>query len=184
MKNSLRSAFTLVELLVVMAIIGLLVSLLIPTMQTTMDKAKSITCMGNLRQIGLAVNLYVVDHDGTYPFVESDPSDPVYPSQETEAKPIKDALTPYGITPQVLRCPMDQGGASSYFQTKGSSYQWVPILDGETKVNPRIYTPRGAFTVSPSMIRICMDYEPVHFNRCNRLYGDGHVVAQLVDPAP
>ena len=54
------------------------------------------------------------------------------------------------------------------------------MLDGEVKVNPVVYGRRGgARTVNPARMRLCMDFEPVHFNRANRLYADGHVVAAM-----
>ncbi len=88
-------------------------------------------------------------------------------------------LGPYGVTPQLLQCPSDLK-ASNYFHSRGSSYQWRPMLDGEVKVNPVVYGRRGgARTVNPARMRLCMDFEAVHFNRVNRLYADGHVVAAM-----
>ena len=58
----LRSqAFTLVELLVVVAIIGMLASLALPSLRSAAEKAKGARCLGNLRQIGVAVQQYVAD---------------------------------------------------------------------------------------------------------------------------
>lgn len=64
MKNS--RAFTLIELLVVVAIIGILSSLLLVAVQSAKAKAKTTECKNNLRQLGLALQMYVGDHDA-YP---------------------------------------------------------------------------------------------------------------------
>lgn len=62
-----RRAFTLVELLVVIAIIGVLVGLLLPALQSARSAARSATCKNNMRQIGLALHQYCNTHGGEFP---------------------------------------------------------------------------------------------------------------------
>jgi prepilin-type processing-associated H-X9-DG protein len=60
-------AFTLVELLVVIGIIALLIAILLPTLSSAREGAKSVKNLSNLRQLGLGVELYRNDNKGFYP---------------------------------------------------------------------------------------------------------------------
>jgi prepilin-type processing-associated H-X9-DG protein/prepilin-type N-terminal cleavage/methylation domain-containing protein len=57
----ITAAFTLIELLTVIAIIGILAAIIIPTVGKVRSTAKKITCVSNMRQVGMAFNLYVQD---------------------------------------------------------------------------------------------------------------------------
>lgn len=63
----MRSAFTLVELLVVVAIIALLIGLLLPVVNAAREAGRSAVCQSNLRQLMLASTVFVQDHDGHLP---------------------------------------------------------------------------------------------------------------------
>ncbi len=60
-------AFTLTELLVVIAIIAILAAILFPVFAQAREKARSIACLSNSRQIGTALMLYIQDYDEKYP---------------------------------------------------------------------------------------------------------------------
>ncbi len=63
-----ESGFTLIELLIVVTIIGLIAAMAIPNLISAVDKAKQRRTMGDLRQLGGAVEMYAVDNN-TYPKV-------------------------------------------------------------------------------------------------------------------
>jgi prepilin-type N-terminal cleavage/methylation domain-containing protein/prepilin-type processing-associated H-X9-DG protein len=64
---SRNKGFTLVELLVVIGIIALLISILLPSLNRARETANRVKCANNLKQIGLAIQLYTNDNNGAYP---------------------------------------------------------------------------------------------------------------------
>jgi len=67
LRNSISTAFTLIELLVVISIIMILGALLTPALKSVLESARSTACVSNLRQIGIALNLYKSENNGCLP---------------------------------------------------------------------------------------------------------------------
>ena len=178
MKVSSPKAFTLIELMVVIAIIGCLISLLMPSLVAVRQKADSLKCVSNMRQIGVSALLYVNDHGQRTPTIEPWPSDPVY-SPSDGAQTIAQALGPYGATTAVLQCPSDLKGPN-YFAKEGSSYQWFPGASNQNTHSITFAFPRmdnQTRTLPMSRLFLAFDYSAVHYAASNVLFGDGHVAS-------
>jgi prepilin-type N-terminal cleavage/methylation domain-containing protein/prepilin-type processing-associated H-X9-DG protein len=164
------TAFTLIELLVVIAIIAILASLLLPSLARAKDKAKDITCVNNLKQLGVALYMYLDDNEGRLPSCERLPS---MPSTSPPLPSIAWALSnQVSGAMKVFLCPKDN---LDYFKNEGSSYEWNANRNGEILEAAR----RGGRIGDLGSVYLMFDYENFHFGstngRKNILYADGHV---------
>ena len=95
-----KSGFTLIELLVVIAIIAMLLAILTPSLKKAKDSAKQLICLSNERQMGLALQAYLFDHENRLP-----------PSSCHLDEPEKywlHIISDYAESPLLFQCPSDR----------------------------------------------------------------------------
>jgi prepilin-type N-terminal cleavage/methylation domain-containing protein/prepilin-type processing-associated H-X9-DG protein len=124
----IRNAFTLIELLVVIAIIAILAAILFPVFAQARESARAISCLSNLKQVGLAYTMYNQDYDEMTPPVSNDWWTYVYPyiksynlllcpdRSDVQASHRADTAAVGGCDANGLNCKLE-----------GYAYNWGPI---------------------------------------------------------
>ena len=186
-----KRAFTLIELLFVIAIIGILIAILSPVMGRAREKARQTRCLSNLRQLGVAIYLYLDDND--YYFM---PHDAIgNPSQ----RKWYEAIESYIDDEDLWNCPsyahanfepayMSYGYNANGLTTAGGGGEELRtirstslcILVGD---NNNARTPEGGGPLSIGIIQKGAMYPPGtrHSAGANILFVDGHVGWYLQD---
>ncbi|MFM2082001.1 MAG: hypothetical protein RL380_692, partial [Verrucomicrobiota bacterium] len=122
-----RRAFTLIELLVVIAIIAILAALLLPAISKAKEQGRSAACLSNLRQIGLALQMFTQDNENKMPVMYD-------ALLSTNATPVTNTATMNLVLSnhlgnvRVLLCPSDR---KELFARTGSSYAWNTLINGQ-----------------------------------------------------
>ncbi|MDR1281237.1 MAG: prepilin-type N-terminal cleavage/methylation domain-containing protein [Opitutaceae bacterium] len=189
------AGFTLVELLTVIAIIGILAAIIIPVAGKVRDSARNAQCLGNLRQTGVAARLYIEDNKGMSPPTSSVYSDKLWPyaySIPLRSRTSPQDELPNNLTGTIFECPK----AGSDTVTPRRSYGMngklgQPLVKiGEEDGKP-INAIRMANVTIPSQAPFFGDSKassafygqfanPRHNGKANICFADGHAASLLL----
>ncbi|AHF92302.1 hypothetical protein OPIT5_20660 [Opitutaceae bacterium TAV5] len=122
LNSRIRSGFTLVELLTVIAIIGILAAIIIPTVGKVRETAKAATCLSNIRQLGLSLLMYAEQNRGQLPGENNPKWDYAALSMFTQES---NGTIPYN---KILKCPSDNEVRTGENIDKPRSYGYNPVM--------------------------------------------------------
>lgn len=118
-----KYGFSLLEVLVVIVIIVTLASLGVPLVNRIRHMSYAAQCSAKLRQVGIGMNLYLGEHNRTFPVLA-----PAKESRDdTETPVIERVLLDYVNDDTVFDCPADH----EFYKNTGSSYFWNTLINGQ-----------------------------------------------------
>jgi prepilin-type N-terminal cleavage/methylation domain-containing protein/prepilin-type processing-associated H-X9-DG protein len=168
-----RRGFTLVELIVVIAIVAILAVLAFPVTSRVLQSGKAAACVSNLRELGVALHLYLGDHSQIMPKLQAGRQ------SITDNVPVIDnTLNAYVTDSRVFACPAD---SQKIYASSGTSYYWNNAISGQSVANLKFILSTG----KNSEIPVLSDKEGFHpytANKVNLLYADGHASQDLIFP--
>jgi len=184
-----HAAFTLVELLVVIAIIATLAALLLPGLSRARESGRATSCLSNLHQIGLALQMYVGDYKNKLPYMSD-----IFPGVTNNYPGPDQVLSNQLGNLRALKCPSDTWSAGqipfpqkplTFFDQTGCSYSWNDLLNGEDADHLTVQLNAVALQFDPHQIPLMFDKEKFHIARGekkakNFLYADGHIKNLLI----
>lgn len=143
-----RPGFTMVELLVTLVIIAALAGIAYPIIRSGVRSAEKATCLSNLGQIGIALELYLQEHGQRMPELEAGRR-----SRSEDVPVLETALADYVESEDIFECPADP----EQFRKTGSSYLWNTTQNG-------LHATRLSFfgTDEASRIPLVIDKEAWH----------------------
>jgi len=137
-RSKVARAFTLIELLVVIAIIAILAAILFPVFAQARESARTISCLSNMKQLNLGVQMYIQDYDERLPmfFYNLAPGDPNIGKTDPFGGLYTDTIhgwetvcQPYIKNKQVLFCPSANSPGNDYNNPSKNDTQWSGNLN-------------------------------------------------------